>query len=278
MSDSFKVYASKDYVENKIEESRVQPDWNQNDPNAADYVKNRTHYSENVTIQYADNVTIETADGEPAINPFTMDEIIEGQTYTITWDGTVYNCVAYIAEGPNAPSLGNGELGEVSGGNGEPFFIVVFDGATMVFANAGTHTVSITAENIEKVHKIDPKYLPDEKPYAEIDYGSTPDEAENARILYQRGTTLRLAGDLVLAVHGDMDSGKVSFMTHRGKVIFNSDGTNYTIGDFLYPPPHSTAVADGEYVANDEFYLRSSGGKTFRITVDDSGTLTATEI
>lgn len=271
MSDSYKVYASKDYVENKIEEKRVQPDWNQNDPTAADYVKNRTHYSENVTIQFADDVTIEIVDGQLAVGALTMDEIIEGQTYAITWDGTVYNCVAYIAEGPNTPSLGNGELAEVSGGNGEPFFITVYNGATMVFANAGTHTVSITAENIEKVHKIDKKYLPDEKPYVEIGYGSTLDEVEAARFLFRQGAQLRLAGDLVISESGSMDSGQIVFTTSRGNVVFESDGTNYVIGDFLYPPPHRDAIEDGEYVANNEIYLRSSGGKTFRITLDDSG-------
>ena len=44
MSDSYKVYASKDYVENKIQESHVQPDWNQNDETQPDYVKNRPFY------------------------------------------------------------------------------------------------------------------------------------------------------------------------------------------------------------------------------------------
>lgn len=160
MSDSYKVYASKDYVDNKIEESRVQPDWNQNDPTAADYVKNRTHYEGMTTVVFADNVTVETADGRESENPFTMDEIVEGQTYTITWDGTAYECVAYIAEGPNTPSLGNGELAGVSGGNGEPFFITVFEGATLVFANTGTHTVSISAVQ-EGIAKIDEKFIPD---------------------------------------------------------------------------------------------------------------------
>jgi hypothetical protein len=48
MSDSFKVYASQEYVENKIEESRVQPDWSQNDPTAADYINGKTHWAEAV--------------------------------------------------------------------------------------------------------------------------------------------------------------------------------------------------------------------------------------
>lgn len=139
----------------------AKPDWNQNDTNAPDYVKNRTHYIEIVSTQFADNVTVEITGDQPSNNPFTMGEIVEGQTYTVTWNGTEYECVAYIAEGPNAPCLGNGELADVSGGNGEPFFITVYEGATMVLASAGTHTVSVVG-HIETVHKIDLKYLPDD--------------------------------------------------------------------------------------------------------------------
>lgn len=138
----------------------VQPDWNQNDPNAADYVKNRTHWAETTTVTFADNVTVEITDGQPTINPFAMNEIIEGQTYMVTWNGTTHECVAYIAEGPNSPSLGNATLAGIpSGGNGEPFFITLYEGTVMVFAAAGTHTMSIVAD-IETVHPIDPKFLP----------------------------------------------------------------------------------------------------------------------
>ena len=138
----------------------VQPDWNQNDPTSADYVKGRTHWAETATTTLVNNATVETTDGEPTNNPFVIDEIIEGQTYVVTWNGTTHECVAYIAEGPNSPSLGNATLADIpSGGNGEPFFITVYEGAVMVFAAAGTHTVSIVAD-IETIHTIDPKFIP----------------------------------------------------------------------------------------------------------------------
>lgn len=140
--------------------SGVQPDWNQNDETAADYVKNRTHYSEIVTTQFANNVTVETSGEQPANDPFVMSEIIEGATYTVTWDGTTYECIAYFAEGPNSLSIGNGAVGGVSGGNEEPFFITIYNGKLMVFGDAGTHTVSVVANNVETVHTIDPKYIP----------------------------------------------------------------------------------------------------------------------
>lgn len=65
MAESYKVYASKEYVDSKI----AQPDWSRNDPEASDYIENRTHYTE----------------------PFSMtfDGDIEGKE-TITYDGFSY--------------------------------------------------------------------------------------------------------------------------------------------------------------------------------------------
>lgn len=140
--------------------SSVQPDWNQNDPNAADYVKNRTHYEEMTTVVFADNVTVEIGSDYSAKNPFTMDEIVEGQTYIVAWDGAAYECVAYIAAGPNVPSLGNGDLADAYGGNEEPFFITIFSGDLMVIADPGTHAVSVALKK-ENIVKLPMKYLPD---------------------------------------------------------------------------------------------------------------------
>ena len=51
-------------------EEQVQPDWNQNDPNAPDYIKNRTHY-EDVSMQ----------------NIVTFDGNLEGYTVVDAYDG-----------------------------------------------------------------------------------------------------------------------------------------------------------------------------------------------
>lgn len=91
-------------------------------------------------------------DGEPTYNPFTID-IIDGQTYTVVFNGTTYNCTAYVAEYSETPSIGNDLVGEAgtTGGNGEPFFCTVYGGEVVFFAEVGDHTISITGPGYSKV-------------------------------------------------------------------------------------------------------------------------------
>ena len=66
-------------------------DWNQNDANAADYVKNRTHYINNDVIlpeTVLDNLTT-----------IKFNEILlENETYTVIADGNVYTCKTYKSD------------------------------------------------------------------------------------------------------------------------------------------------------------------------------------
>ena len=99
--------------------------------------------------------------GQPVINPFNI-ELVEGQTYEVTWDGVLYSCVAYIEEQTNCPAIGTGELAGASGGNGEPFCCIVFKGDVLLFANTvGAHTISMPHVKMEKIQKLDAKYLPE---------------------------------------------------------------------------------------------------------------------
>lgn len=151
------INAIQSQTKRKIKDSTA--DWSQNDSSADNYVKNRTHWEETNEVVLVPEMEI-VLDSDPLLNAFDI-EFIEGKTYTVVWDGVTYNCIAYIAEGPNAPSIGNGAIGDASGGNGEPFFCTVFDGNVMLFGSEGTHTVQILlSETI--THKLDPKYLPDD--------------------------------------------------------------------------------------------------------------------
>lgn len=136
------------------------PDWNQNDPEAPDYVKNRTHYSEVTNEELVKDLELTTEDsGDYAyVDIPTSYSFVPGQEYTVIFDGTTYNCVA---RGLGPILLGNGEMCGWGGGNGEPFCIEGWGGDNYLNTPAsGTHTLSISTVN-EVVHKIDAKYLPD---------------------------------------------------------------------------------------------------------------------
>lgn len=125
----------------------VQPDWNQNDEKAADYVKNRPFYTTDSALLLKE-ISLDFSNGVTISNPFTLSDFVEGQTYKIIWDNVPYICVAYGAGRPSAPSVGNASIyGVFDNGNSknEPFFIRTSNGNVEVSTREinCTHTVSI---------------------------------------------------------------------------------------------------------------------------------------
>ena len=143
---------------------QVQPDWNQNDETAKDYVKNRPFYTgnpvetvlvEESTVSFADNGGLYTANF-----PSTVEATV-GETYKVSWDGIVYECTSVSVEG--LPVIGN--LAIIGGGSdtGEPFIIGIQNGERITIYTTDTsasHTISISGFSAPEVVKIDEKYIP----------------------------------------------------------------------------------------------------------------------
>ena len=147
------------------------PDWNQNDPTAKDYVKNRTHYVEkDANVVCLPEAEITVADGSitsvfPAATAVPelgaeATVIFDGVTYTgtwLSWDGTEQGDDAYF---------GNRHLwGDDMTDTGEPFCVNIWDDNDpqldlALSASDGTHTISATAKQ-DVVHTIDPKFIKD---------------------------------------------------------------------------------------------------------------------
>lgn len=141
----------------------VQPDWNQNDETALDYVKNRPFY----TIEPVPTVLLEeiTAPFEDAGGGFyrallqSTNILSVGETYTVSWDGTLYETVCADVDG--IPVIGNLSILGGSSDTGEPFVISQTDRIQIVTLNASaSHTISISILGAPEVVKIDEKYLP----------------------------------------------------------------------------------------------------------------------
>lgn len=127
----------------------AQPDWNQNDSTAADYVKNRTHYEESSYTDYVLNA------GGTQITGFSMPEV--GETVTVKINGV--ESVETVKTGTSG-TIGNYTyIGTIdfdslqSGGAG--WLVAESMGNAMGGANPDT---TISVENIV-VHKIDDKFI-----------------------------------------------------------------------------------------------------------------------
>ena len=141
-------------------------DWNQNDPSADDYIKNRPFYTDenDKTVKVPEQkITI------PSKSPYSaqliLPELIEfvvGQTYEVKWDDETYSCVAFDVHGISV--IGNQGVLDSGTDTGEPFIIMISKAHKMGIVEAttpkaiGTHTVEVTTT---KVVKLDRKYLPD---------------------------------------------------------------------------------------------------------------------
>lgn len=161
-------------IDQKITASRVQPDWNQNDPTAADYVKGRTHYVYTERVEVVTETSFETAssDGSPYMAQFSSDvpgdAVALGDAFVVVYDNKEYDCTAERPTGTNDESFVLGDatvIGGTGAGTGElPFTVVLMpdNGYVAVMTKdtePTTHTIACYKKE-ETVHTIDPKFLP----------------------------------------------------------------------------------------------------------------------
>ena len=139
----------------------AQPDWNQNDISAPDYVKNRTHWTEpeilDVIFQQDDVALYDATDFLQAEQSLVFsEELVVGDTYNVNIDGVDHYVVCYTHNS------------DVHLGKEQPDRFMLFgsgSSATLYLYNFNYgSTVRLTVTHItpQKIHKLDPKYLPDE--------------------------------------------------------------------------------------------------------------------
>ena len=140
-----------------------QADWNQNDKTAADYVKNRPFYTgdpvETVVVEESTTTFAADTDGLYMADFPSTFEATDGETYKISWDGTVYECTCVASHG--LPAIGNLSIAGAGSNTGEPFLMIIINGEAIQIVTADTsasHTFSISRK-VAPVVKIDKKYL-----------------------------------------------------------------------------------------------------------------------
>ena len=157
LESSYKIFSKNREFEKRAE---CHPDWNQNDSTKPDYIKNRPFYTgDPVETVLVEETTVEftTRNGNlyKSVDPYDLSLEV-GQTYQVSWDGTIYECacVEYTGEAV----LGNLSIQGIGEDTGEPFLY----GSETFYTrdNSASHTISISQEGEPEVVKINPKYLP----------------------------------------------------------------------------------------------------------------------
>ena len=313
----------------------VQPDWNQNDETAADYVKNRPFYTgDPVETVLVEESTVSFASPGAGLYYATMQSAFKPtarETYKVSWDGAAYECVGKTISGYTV--IGNPSVIGVDADTGEPFVISpLADNLGIEIYTKDTsasHTISIS-ESIVEVIQIPDKYISDT--FIDVVMAGNPlewskDDWTKYYGLFQSGKLLMING--IGSAHSQgyvLSMDYVSQVSHNISAI-DFTGNLYRLGMyqdgeedkfywapiinldafyFSYHQPGSgtskeynrlegsgvlkfvTKKANEDEVRRNvvlegdkELILSSSTSgstKKFRITVDDSGTISATEV
>ena len=146
-----------------IQNSASGADWNAAEGETG-HVKNRTHWKE-ILVPHAFLVpeTDFTFNGSMiSISGVGTNNILEGSTYIVTWNGTAYECTAHDYDGELC--LGNSSLIGSAADTGEPFVITTLTTSTSWVTKKFTNpeVVKLCVERPEKAiyHTLDPQYFP----------------------------------------------------------------------------------------------------------------------
>lgn len=311
----------------------VQPDYNQNDSTAADYIKNRPFYTgdpvETVLVEES-TVSFTNAGGMYSAQIQSNVEATAGETYEVTWDGAAYECVC--VDFRNVLFIGNLSIAFGGSDTGEPFLMGINNGSGIGIYTKDTsasHTISISA-SIAEVVQIPDKYISDTfrdvviagNPlnWSEDDWtkyyglfqsgkllmineiGSSDSEgyilsmsyvsrgAHNMSVVSSTGSLYRLMSN------NDSEENKFYWapIINLGAFYFQYDETGsynsevykrLEISDglkFTTKNANENAVSRNVVLEGDKEIILSSSTsgstKKFKITVDDSGTIKATEV
>lgn len=317
----------------------VQPDWNQNDSTATDYIKNRPFYEgDPVETVLVEESTVPFTSPSAGLYYATIQSAFKptaGETYKVSWDGVAYECVCETISGYTV--IGNSSVIGVGADTGEPFVIspLADNSGIEIYTKdaSASHTISISG-SIAEVIQIPDKYI--SNTFKDVVIAGEPlnwseDDWAKYYGLFQ-------SGKLLMINHiGNSNSGgyvlSMAYVSHGAHNIsaIDSTGDLYKLGINNYSEENkfywAPIVSHGDFYFNyqqtgsdtstvnrekyekletsgvltfttknanedevrkkvvlegdKEIILSSSTSgstKRFRITVDDSGTLSATEV
>ena len=315
----------------------VQPDWNQNDSTAADYVKNRPFYTgDPVETVLVEGSAVSFADGGRGMYYAEFSSTFSatvGETYAVSWDGTDYECVCSVLN--SVPVLGNLSILGAGNDTGEPFVMLVSNGKGIqiyTLDTSASHAFSISSFIAQNV-QIPDKYI--SNTFRDVIIAGDPlkwpaDDWTKYYGLFQGGKLLKInshasskfEGYVLSMLYGGESLSQISVITPSGN--FYTLSSNITTNEIYWKPifqldmlyltyqrtgsdpssynqekynrleiidkqlafttkvPAEDPVQRKVMLEGDKELILSSSTtdstKKFKITVDDSGNISATEL
>lgn len=228
-------------------DSIPQSDWEQTDSTQLDYIKNRTHWSKSESVILVD----ESASLHNGVYYFTTSFPLNiGQTYTVVFDGTTYECVAFKDSGNYNRATIGGSYGNYST---YPFNIYVMSASYtgIKTGTTSTHTVKVTTVN-ETVQQLDEKYIPDTFAKS-ADVESTINDVQNTLSdkIDKKANITDIANGFIVNVSATLNSsswdgcvyGADKYVVVNGtSFAYSTDGRNWTHGTL---PSSASGIAYG---------------------------------
>ena len=150
-----------------------------------------------VTVMEEQELAFATDGGPYVANLTNALEIVEGQTYTVNWDGTDYECECFAVQ--SFPSIGNSSILGGADDAGEPFLYLYNPnkaaGQFITLETSAIHTISVKTTG-EIVTPMAEEFLPnipaDKLPDADALYlkSSTADSTKKLKITVDASGTI----------------------------------------------------------------------------------------
>lgn len=185
-----------------------------------------------------------------AISPVKFD-ILDGQTYTVVWDGVEYSCVGH-ATTEDSNYIGNPEaLGGES--TGEPFLYT--SGQNYLWASYNTstsHTIKVTTQGT--VYKtIDKKFLPEAEKFV-VDATNLPSDTTGWGNLFDSLEAARDAGaEIFLDVYGGGSRLLELTNVHDSTYLFMYSGDAFSVSAYIL----NVTKSDGGELKNYDIYTHT---------------------
>ena len=220
------------------------------------YIKDMYYTEEDESVEIFPMTTLTASEDNAGQFNAPIIGFVEGETYTLIWNGTTYESVAkkVSKNDVTAVGIGNSDVALGSGNTGEPFVVadveamggwMIMDVDGLMAGNPMTKlTISIFAGKKGKIHKIDNKYIDAEWMATktigagDVIYKDTYTEFSESSegemfTLFDPNETLTVEDELVIGKRYVVAENGVEYISKVRPYYYNQDINEKIVGKYL---------------------------------------------